>query len=184
MSSISSFNDMMGQFLDELALTFPEDEGIYSYKMQFKIARNTDPRAALETYMMSVKPYAEKMMAKDPTFFTDDAPKINFLSNMNIPGLWASPDVSDATRAAVWQYMQTLYILGTTITMFPPETLSMIENAAEQCAEKMQNTGTFDMSAMSSLFSSIMGGGSPLAMQRSSAPTPPGAPKKKNPRKK
>jgi|694.fasta_scaffold13993_17 hypothetical protein len=186
MSTVSSFNDMMGQFLDELVLTFPEDETIYEYKMKFKVARQTTPRMALDTYMDSVKPYAEKLMAKDPSFFTDDAKNISLLSDMNIEKLWVTPEVSEQTRAAVWQYLQTLYILGTTITMFPPETLSMIESVAEKCAENMQESGSFDMSAMSTLFSSLMGSGgamSPLALGGMGArpPVAPGAPKKKKP---
>jgi hypothetical protein len=186
MSTISSFNDMMGQFLDELVLTFPEDETIYEYKMKFKVARQATPRLGLDSYMESVKPHAEKLMAKDPTFFTDDAKNISLLSDLNIEKLWATPEVSDQTRAAIWQYLQTLYILGTTITMFPPETLSMIESVAEKCAENMQETGSFDMSAMSTLFSSLMGSGgamSPLALGGAGArpPVAPGAPKKKKP---
>ena len=34
-----------------------------------------------------------------------------------------SPNTKDAT----WQYLQTLYMLGTTITSIPDDTLSMIE---------------------------------------------------------
>jgi len=186
MSTITSFNDMMGQFLDELVLTFPEDEAIYESKMKFKMARAATPRLPLDNYMDAVKPYAEKLMAKDATFFTDDSKNVGWLSELQIDKLWASPELSEQTRAAIWQYLQTLYILGTTITMFPPETLSMIESVAEKCAENMQETGSFDMSAMSSLFSSLMGSGgamSPLALGGAGArpPVAPGAPKKKKP---
>jgi hypothetical protein len=186
MSTVSSFNDMMGQFLDELVLTFPEDEVIYEYKMKFMVARVATPRLGLDSYMDAVKPYSEKLMAKDPSFFTEDSKKVGWLSEIHIDKLWASPELSEQTRGAIWQYMQTLYILGTTITMFPPETLSMIENVAEKCAENMQESGTFDMSAMSSLFSSLMANGgtvSPLALGGSGGrpPVAPGAPKKKKP---
>jgi hypothetical protein len=120
--------------------------------------------------------------------FTEDSKKVGWLSEIHIDKLWASPELSEQTRGAIWQYMQTLYILGTTITMFPPETLSMIENVAEKCAENMQESGTFDMSAMSSLFSSLMANGgtvSPLALGGSGGrpPVAPGAPKKKKPKK-
>ena len=187
MSTISSFNDMMGQFLDELVLTFPEDEVIYESKMKFKVARAATPRVPLDNYMDAVKPFAEKLMAKDETFFSEDSKKVGWLAELNIDKLWAS-DLTEQTRAAIWQYLQTLYILGTTITMFPPETLSMIESVAEKCAENMQETGSFDMSAMSSLFSSLLSNGgagaaSPLALGNAGRrpPVAPGAPKKKKP---
>lgn len=183
MSTISSFNDMMGQFFDELVLTFPEDEVIYESKMKFAVARAATPRLPMENFMHAVKPYADKIMAKDITFFSEDSKNVGWLAELQIDKLWES-DMSEQTRAAIWQYVQTLYILGTTITMFPPEALSMIENVAEKCAENMQETGTFDMSAMSSLFSSLIGSGgmSPLSLGGGGGrpPVAPGAPKKKH----
>jgi hypothetical protein len=177
MSTIESFNDMMTNFLNELCETFPEDEKLYEAKMGFAVCRTTHPRWTLDQFMDSVKPYAEKLMAKDESFILQDTEKIEALKDLHIKDLWNAEGVSDTTRGAVWQYMQSLYILGTTITMFPPETLSMIESVAEQCASNMQQTGSFDMSALNGLFSSLMGSSSPLPI-RPPAPKAPGAPKK------
>jgi len=44
-------------------------------------------------------------------------------------------------RAATWQYLQTLYMLGTTITPFQPMTLNLIEGIAKDCADKMETEG-------------------------------------------
>ena len=65
--------------------------------------------------------------------------------------------MSDATKGAVWQYLQTLYMLGTTITAIPQETLSVIESVAKDCADKMQSgDGEIDEKALMSMFSSMM----------------------------
>ena len=64
---------------------------------------------------------------------------MEFLKDVNLKNLW--PKASEGTRNAIWQYIQTLFMLGTTITSIPPETLSMIENVAKQCADKMENDG-------------------------------------------
>jgi hypothetical protein len=71
---------------------------------------------------------------------------------------WAS-DISDGTRNAIWQYLQTLNILGMTITTIPADMLSMVEGAAAKCAESIQGGGDEKslMSGMSSLFSSMSG---------------------------
>jgi hypothetical protein len=100
------------------------------------------------------------MMAKDESFFIENAKDIEFLNEINLHKVW-TPETSSQTKAAIWQYMQTLHILGTTLTMFPPETLEAIENAAKKCAD----SGAFDPSVMQGLLSGLMGGGggNPLA---------------------
>jgi len=65
-------------------------------------------------------------MAKDPAFFCEANP---VAANLNLHNVWTTEDCTENTKAAIWQYYQTLYMLGTTINMFPPETLSMIESA-------------------------------------------------------
>jgi hypothetical protein len=57
-----------------------------------------------------------------------------------------------------------MFILGNTISMFPPETLSMIESAAEACAKNMQaQGGAMDekamMAGMNNMLSQMMAGG-------------------------
>ena len=154
MSSLDAFNDMMAQFLNELVLTFPEEKSIQKFQATFEVARTTMPRATLEGFMKSIGPHAQKMMAKDESFFLENAKDIDFLNEINLHKVW-TPETSPQTKAAIWQYMQTLHILGTTLTMFPPETLEAIEKAAKKCAE----SGAFDPSALSGLLGGLMGGG-------------------------
>lgn len=154
MSSLDAFNDMMGQFLNELVLTFPEEKSIQKFQAGFEVARVATPRATLEGFMKSVGPHANKLMAKDESFFLENAKDIDFLKDINLHVIW-TPETSAATKGAIWQYMQTLHILGMTLSMFPPETLEAIESAAKKCAE----SGAFDPSAMQGLLSGLMGGG-------------------------
>lgn len=62
------------------------------------------------------------------------------------------------TKAATWQYLQTLYMLGTTITAIPAETLSLIEGIAKDCADKMEtNGGEIDQDALMSMMGNMLG---------------------------
>ena len=139
MSSTSAFNDMMGQFLMELHKTFPEEKGLKKYISTFEIIRGTSPKQIVSAFMENVSPYVDKITARDESLFLDDSDEIEFTKALNIKKCW--PLASDTTKAAIWQYIQTLYMLGTTITCIPAETLSMIENVAKQCADRMQNEG-------------------------------------------
>lgn len=151
MSSLDAFNDMMAQFLNELVLTFPEHANIQEFRTSFEARLIDAPRSPLEDFMSSVGSRSQNIMAKDDSFF--DAARGSGLPDLS--GAWKSPEATPATKMAIWQYMQTLHILGTTLTMFPPETLSAIENAAKKCAE----SGSFDPSVLQGLMGSLMGPG-------------------------
>lgn len=137
MTSVTAFNDMMGQFLTELHSAFPEEKGLKKYMAAFELMRGANGRMVVEGFMANISPHVEKINARDETFFLEQADKIDFLKDINLAQCW--PKASEGTRGAIWQYIQTLYMLGTTITAIPPETLSMIETVAKQCADKMQD---------------------------------------------
>tara|TARA_B110000305_G_scaffold238890_1_gene305364 strand:- start:85 stop:576 length:492 start_codon:yes stop_codon:yes gene_type:complete len=137
MTSISAFNDMMGQFLTELHSAFPEEKGLKKYMAAFEIMRNANGRMIVEGFMANLTPHRAKIDAKDETFFLENAGTIDFLKDINLAKCW--PKASQATRDAIWQYIQTLFLLGSVTMSIPPETLSMIETVAKQCTDKMQN---------------------------------------------
>ena len=125
MSSVNAFNDMMGQFLAELHKTFPEEKGIKKCMSGFELMRTSNPRLVVDGFMAGVTPFADKISAKDDTFFLNEAKNLEFLKGINLEEHWAN--VSEGTKDAIWQYIQTLYMLGTTISSIPEDTLSMIE---------------------------------------------------------
>jgi hypothetical protein len=156
MASVTAFNDMMGQFLVELHKTFPEEKGIKKFMTSFDLLRSANPRKCVDAYMTGVSAHAGKISQRDDTFFTDDIKNIEFLKDLNIEEYW-SEKMTDGTKNAVWQYLQTLYMLGTTITSIPQETLSLIESVAKDCADKIQTgDGQIDEKALMSMFSSML----------------------------
>jgi hypothetical protein len=157
MASVTAFNDMMGQFLVELHKTFPEEKGIKKMMTSFDLLKSTNPRLVVDAYMKGVTPYADKISSKDESFLLDEIETIDFLKDLNIKTYWERMTAN--TRGATWQYLQTLYMLGTTITSIPDDTLKMIENIAKECAEKMQNgDGDLNQDALMKMMSSMLGG--------------------------
>lgn len=157
MSSVTAFNDMMGQFLMELHKTFPEEKGLKKYITAFELVRDTNPKKIVNKFMTNISPHVDKISARDESLFLEDSGELEFMQGINIKDCW--PKASDGTRDAIWQYLQTLYMLGTTITSIPAETLSMIENVAKQCAENMQNSGErLDENQLMKSMQSMLGG--------------------------
>jgi hypothetical protein len=151
MTSVGTFNDMLVQFINELESTFPEEPAFKKYLVSVDIMRAANPRKCVDVFMKATSKYSNQIMQKDDSFFFD-------FDELPIKKYW-NDDLSDGTKAAIWQYLQTLNILGMTITTIPAEMLSMVEGAAAKCAESMQGGGDEKslMSGMSSLFSSMSG---------------------------
>lgn len=157
MASVSAFNDMMSQFLVELHKTFPEEKGIKKMLTSFDLLKSTNPRLVVDGYMNGVSPYADKISAKDETFLLEEIENIDFLKELDIKRYWSK--MSEGTKGATWQYLQTLYMLGTTITALPADTLSQIENIAKGVANNMQSgDGELDQAALMKMMGSMLNG--------------------------
>ena len=156
MASVSAFNYMLSQFLVELHKTFPDETGIKKMTTSFEMLKKTNPRLIVDGFMKGVTPYADKISAKDESFLLEEIEKIDLLKDLNIKNYWDHMSVN--TKAATWQYLQTLYMLGTTITAIPAETLSLIEGIAKDCADKMEtNGGEIDQDALMSMMGNMLG---------------------------
>jgi len=156
MASVTAFNDMMGQFLVELHKTFPEEKGIKKMMTSFDLLKTTNPRLVVDGFMKGVSPYADKISAKDETFLLKEIETIEFLKDLDIKSYWER--MSANTKSATWQYLQTLYMLGTTIVSIPDETLKMIEGIAKDCADKMQSgDGQIDQDALMKMMGGMLG---------------------------
>jgi hypothetical protein len=156
MASVTAFNDMMGQFLVELHKTFPEEKGIKKMMTSFDLLKTTNPRLVVDGFMTGVSPYADKISAKDETFLLKEIETIEFLKDLDIKRYWEK--MSANTKSATWQYLQTLYMLGTTIVSIPDDTLKMIEGIAKDCADKMQSgDGQIDQDALMKMMGGMLG---------------------------
>ena len=156
MASVTAFNDMMGQFLVELHKTFPEEKGIKKMMTSFDLLKTTNPRLVVDGFMTGVSPYADKISAKDETFLLKEIETIEFLKDLDIKSYWER--MSANTKSATWQYLQTLYMLGTTIVSIPDDTLKMIEGIAKDCADKMQSgDGQIDQDALMKMMGGMLG---------------------------
>ena len=157
MASVTAFNDMMSQFLVELHKTFPEEKGIKKMLTSFDLLKSTNPRMVVDGFMSGVSPYASQISAKNDKFLLEECGKIDFLKDLGLASYWQR--MSANTREATWQYLQTLYMLGTTITALPPEQMAQIEALAQGVAAKMQDEGgELNEDALMKMMGSMLGG--------------------------
>jgi hypothetical protein len=142
----------MSQFISELSLTFPEEPAIRKGETSFELMRKSNPRKCVDLFMEGANTVSERIMNKDDTLFTDTSLH-EAIGQFNIDKYWMT--CSEHTKDVVWQYLSTLYMLGTTITSLPSNTLSMIENVAEQAAESMKD-GSHDPASLMKMLGNLM----------------------------
>ena len=133
MASYQAFNSMMQEFLNKLIQTFPEEKSLKIENTKFQTLKKANGKKIVESFMSAISPYSESISAKDESVFELD---IDFLKKLNIKKWWTK-DLSQNTKDAIWQYLNTLIMLGTTITSIPSDMLKQIECVAEQCASQM-----------------------------------------------
>lgn len=148
MASVQAFTSVLDEFLNELKETFPKEKKIKVYYNSFTTMKKTNGRKVLELFMEAATPKAQMITSKNEELFSDDT----LFPDIELSKLWKSIDTE--TKDTIWQYLNTLYVLGSTITSLPKELMQTIESVAENCAANM-NMDEGGMPDMGSLFAGV-----------------------------
>ena len=128
MASVQAFTSVMDEFLMELKEVFPNEKKIQVYYNGFITLKKTNGRKVLDLFMSKASNMGEKITNKDESIFETN----EIFPDLNLSELWKSTD--NETKEAIWQYLNTLFVLGSTISALPNELIQTIETVAEQCA--------------------------------------------------
>ena len=134
MASVQAFNSVMDEFLKELTETFPEEKKIKVYYNSFLTLKKTNPRKILEIFMSQASSKGSLITSRDEKLFSEND---EIIPDVELSKIW-NDNLDSETKDAIWQYLNTLYVLGTTINSIPSNLLSTIEGVAEQCASQME----------------------------------------------
>jgi hypothetical protein len=117
-STLGLFNDKLIAFFEDLYATYPEERDIKSAIEALQGAKKINPRLILDMFIEHVrKPLREDILSENDTNVIAYAKKIISTSyNEMLSALmifdkhW--PDMSDANRKAIWNYLKVLVILS------------------------------------------------------------------------
>jgi hypothetical protein len=115
MASVDTFNELLLQFVDELAHTFPENTIVKTYRNTVSMLIKKDPGVCLETFMKNVKPHEDLIRNQDERIFEELSRSYGILKTLDLESMWKS-ELSDNSRSAIWQYVQGLYVLGNNVS--------------------------------------------------------------------
>ena len=138
MTSVKAFNQTLEEFLSDLKTTFPEEKSIRVMELKFETGVMANNRMALDQLMPYLSKYAHMITSRDEQLFLNKS--YNVMPEIDFSRLWQS-ELSDNTRKVIWDYLNTLLMLGTTISSLPQNMLSQIEAMAQSCVNDMEANG-------------------------------------------
>ena len=134
-STHTAFNSMLVDFFGDLAETFDEYSVISDAKTLLNGLLSTDKSTEIpmKTFVEVFKPHSELIMAKDPSLFK--VCQIPMISDggFDMSAEWETID--EDTREAIWNYIQQLFLTGSTVLSLDTSMLSSIEDFATSCMD-------------------------------------------------
>lgn len=139
MTTYKAFNSMLSEFFCDLADTFDEYAVISDAKVLLDglIAADDSTDVPMNKFVEVFKPHASLIMAKDSKLF--DVCEIPIIAGGSFDMAKEWKDLEEENREAIWNYIQQLFLTGTTILSMSGEVLSSIETLAQGCMNKVQS---------------------------------------------
>jgi hypothetical protein len=115
-TEVTKFNVLFEEFLEKIITAFPNDK-LKTYRRGFLLLKTTSVSVPVNLFMAGCINYKKEIIARNETFFLKD--KIisekagifgNFTEDCGLDSYWN--ELSAATKKAVWDYVQSLFVLG------------------------------------------------------------------------
>lgn len=104
---INNFYKTLREFLVNLRKTYPElKEDLDNYYIYIK---KTKKKKFIKKFMNNLQPYAESISKNDESIFKKNE-QVNILRNIDFTQIFKRSN--DSNKKIIWQYLQSLFILG------------------------------------------------------------------------
>jgi len=112
-TNIEYFNEQFSLFVKDITDVFPElRQSVLEYYEELFRENSCTNDKFVKRYMTKMKEHKDKIAKRDDSLFDDT---ICILKNVDFSPIWKSKELSDSNRDTVWEYLQTLYVIGETI---------------------------------------------------------------------
>ncbi len=148
-----AFNCYLAQFLEALLVVFPEeqDKTLGDIVRKFPMLSSLQPKEPHRLFMERVAPHYEKLTAHDDSVIRDGS--LDIPGILDVKKLWTDQDVSEESRATMWNYIDTLVMLGGSISSLPSDMMGKIESIAASIHQDAEASG--EMPNMMDIFARV-----------------------------
>ena len=144
MTTVATFNKTLLDFIADLSETFDDVSEIGLLKALIPSLIRDNEMAAVDLFMAAMTPYAKSIVNRDASMF--DAPVI--LGTLDVSTLWNADGLDDATRSAILDYVNSLFVLGMTLQKVDGAVLGQIESLAGDAAKSLKQSGSLDIASV------------------------------------
>lgn len=113
----TSFNNILNEFICKMAKTFPQESKIKVYYRMFEMARKYNPHVPMRVFMGGCIQFEEQIKNRDADFFLERPTFVrkcvnfsSFSDDLGLKKYWDG--LNEKTKNNIWDYIQTLYVLG------------------------------------------------------------------------
>ena len=115
-TEVGKFNMLFEELLEKMISKFNNDK-LKSYRRLFIMMKTATPKTPVNLFMSGCVGYKQQIKLRDDKFFMNskeinEKSKYfgNFTEDCGISEYWTS--LSPATQTAIWEYIQSLFVLG------------------------------------------------------------------------
>ena len=125
-TNIEHFNSYLKLFVENIMDSFPELKVVLAdyYKSLLDVEVCNEDKY-VKRYMKKMKEHSSLISSKNNDLFNTS---IFILKNVDFKDLWESEELSANNKDTIWEYIQTLYILGETIIGDADKVLNLVNN--------------------------------------------------------
>lgn len=113
---IENFNKLFEEFLEKIVSKFQYPK-LKTYYRGFKILKSTSPSTPPNLFMAGCIGYKTQIKQRNDTFFLKDSNVsntannfANFTQDCGLDSYWN--ELTPSTKKAIWDYIQSLFVLG------------------------------------------------------------------------
>lgn len=129
MELVVTFNNTLNNFIGSMKRCYPNET---TDLKTIEMMQDTRP---LQRFMKEMNTHMDKITNKDETIFDS---KFECIENCDLTEIWKRSE-NDVNRNAIWKYLQTLSLIGTTIR----SKSANLEQFFDQFTEAAENSQTF-----------------------------------------
>lgn len=114
---IEEFNKTMEEFINKMILQFPQETKLKTYYSAYKVTKIYDKTMPIKIFMGGCLQFTEQIKSRDTEFFAkrkafvDKIKKASsFSDDIGLVNYWEN--LSDNSKNAIWDYVQTLFVMG------------------------------------------------------------------------
>ena len=125
-TNIEYFNYYQKLFVNSIKDTFPEYKDVLTEYYSDLINNETcNDDKYVKRFMKKMKEYKSQISKKDELIFSES---IFVLKNVDFKNIWENSELSANNKNQIWEYLQTMYVLGETIISDSDRVQRLVKN--------------------------------------------------------